>query len=399
LIPEFYSSPDFLRNSDGIQLGRRQDGTRLGNVVLPPWAVDEDDFVKKHRNALESEFVSQNLHQWIDLIFGYKQRGDNAVKADNVFHPLTYEGAVNLDDINDPMERMAILMQINEFGQTPHQIFNTPHPQRFARDEREKMMKSASLAGPASNGSTPPSSRGGSFTGSTPPSRTNSGGSSSLSGSIIEENAPRSILTSSFGTSMRSRGSQEDNLGQMGMMTPTRNASRTLGTPGRAQEQSSFADSFGDLLNSPPSLGESPILELSLAGLSLSSVGNPSIAPARSAAAELESDDSTVWGSVENLKASDSFRLHRDVVTSVSLSPNGQTMFSVSQDSTLKIYSLADSKQLRSISISQLALSSCVLTGDGSSVIISSWDNSSYCSVSRLFSSYLTPARLMSELC
>jgi 6-phosphofructokinase len=134
LIPEFYSSPDFLRNSDGIQLGRRQDGTRLGNVVLPPWAVDEDDFVKKHRNALESEFVSQNLHQWIDLIFGYKQRGDNAVKADNVFHPLTYEGAVNLDDINDPMERMAILMQINEFGQTPHQIFNTPHPQRFARD-------------------------------------------------------------------------------------------------------------------------------------------------------------------------------------------------------------------------------------------------------------------------
>jgi WD40 repeat protein len=198
---------------------------------------------------------------------------------------------------------------------------------------------------------------------------------------------------------MRSRGSQEDNLGQMGMMTPTRNASRTLGTPGRAQEQSSFADSFGDLLNSPPSLGESPILELSLAGLSLSSVGNPSIAPARSAAAELESDDSTVWGSVENLKASDSFRLHRDVVTSVSLSPNGQTMFSVSQDSTLKIYSLADSKQLRSISISQLALSSCVLTGDGSSVIISSWDNSSYCSVSRLFSSYLTPARLMSELC
>ena len=203
LIPEFYlDDAGFLLNRAGLALGRRQDGTPVGDVELPPWATrrsgagaggeEEEEgrggaegarsasspsppslssaeaaaarFLSLHRLALESPFVSANLHHWIDLVFGYKQRGEEAVKADNVFHPLTYEGALPSDlgdgDGNEggavvpsaaaaaaagssssssssftapyfsAEERRALESQVTEFGQCPRQLFTVPHPRR-----------------------------------------------------------------------------------------------------------------------------------------------------------------------------------------------------------------------------------------------------------------------------
>jgi hypothetical protein len=42
-----------------------------------------------------------------------------------VFYYLTYEGAVDLDSIENEHQRMAVKTQINSFGQTPSQVSST----------------------------------------------------------------------------------------------------------------------------------------------------------------------------------------------------------------------------------------------------------------------------------
>ncbi|XP_050527638.1 protein FAN-like isoform X2 [Daktulosphaira vitifoliae] len=133
LIPEFYDisqNCDFLINKYGVDFGYRYDGRKVGNVDLPKWAESPTDFVYKLRQALECDHVSNNLQHWIDLIFGYKQNGEEAVKANNVFYYLCYEGAVDLNNVRDWYQRHALEIQIMEFGQIPKQIFEKPHPSK-----------------------------------------------------------------------------------------------------------------------------------------------------------------------------------------------------------------------------------------------------------------------------
>ncbi|XRM38411.1 Beige protein-like 1 [Aspergillus tubingensis] len=132
LIPEFFYLPEFLVNSNKYDFGLLQNMTTvIDSVELPPWAKgDPMIFIAKHREALESPYVTQNLHHWIDLVFGSKQKGEAAVEAVNVFHHLSYQGAKDIDSIDDPVERLATIGIIHNFGQTPHQIFNRPHLQR-----------------------------------------------------------------------------------------------------------------------------------------------------------------------------------------------------------------------------------------------------------------------------
>ena len=145
LTPEWFFLPEMFRNENRLPLGRSQQGVEVDDVQLPPWAQGSaEQFVRVQREALESEYVSQRLHHWIDLIFGYKQRGKEAEAAHNVFFHLTYEGAVDLEAI-DPALRAATVAQILHFGQVPMQLLPTAHPQRFSLHQLESTERLLSI--------------------------------------------------------------------------------------------------------------------------------------------------------------------------------------------------------------------------------------------------------------
>ncbi|XP_037128426.1 lysosomal-trafficking regulator isoform X2 [Syngnathus acus] len=130
LIPEFFYLPEFLVNREGFDFGVRQNSERVNHVNLPPWARNDPRlFILIHRQALESDQVSQTLCQWIDLVFGLKQKGKAAVQAINVFHPATYFG-MDVSAVEDPVQRRALETMIKTYGQTPRQLFNASHISR-----------------------------------------------------------------------------------------------------------------------------------------------------------------------------------------------------------------------------------------------------------------------------
>ena len=158
-------------NRRNLALGTRQNGRAVGDVELPPWATGgAAHFQAVLCAAMEAPYVSANLHHWIgeprlprmrrlhasrfdrvpaslpvlpfcrrcltdtpaslpmlpvaacchhcclglgaDLIFGYKQQGEAAVEADNVFRHTSYEGAVDIDSVADRTERIALETQV-----------------------------------------------------------------------------------------------------------------------------------------------------------------------------------------------------------------------------------------------------------------------------------------------
>ena len=128
LIPEFYVLPEMFLNNNNFNLSQDKldsEGNKISinEVELPPWSNNRNvDFVIEMRKNLEK--LNLKINKWIDLIFGYLQKGEKAEENHNIFMLNTYEGMVNIENIKDVDEKNA-LMRLVEVGVTPTQIFSS----------------------------------------------------------------------------------------------------------------------------------------------------------------------------------------------------------------------------------------------------------------------------------
>ncbi|KAK4388342.1 protein GFS12 [Sesamum angolense] len=78
-IPEFYCDPRIFCSLH----------SSMPDLAVPSWAGTPEEFIKLHRDALESNRVSCQIHHWIDVTFGYKMSGEAAIAAKNVMLPAS----------------------------------------------------------------------------------------------------------------------------------------------------------------------------------------------------------------------------------------------------------------------------------------------------------------------
>ena len=159
IIPEFFTIPEIFLNINSFDLGKVQikndeedmednnekietklknnenvtidledeeESKQVEDVELPQWCQNNPySFVEKIRILFECNNL--NINPWIDIIFGYLQRGTRAQSIGNIYLPHVYDGVMNLrlksEEIINNREENEFKMRFFELGVNPTKVF------------------------------------------------------------------------------------------------------------------------------------------------------------------------------------------------------------------------------------------------------------------------------------
>ena len=128
LIPEFFTCPEMFTNVNNFDFGLSGYSKIHVNDVSTPCYSKPFEFVSKMRRGFESIEVTNNIFKWIDLIFGYKQKGKDGIKANNIFFKSAY-----FEDLDLTIVNMQSIYAELEFGLVPSQLFPKEIPAKKLR--------------------------------------------------------------------------------------------------------------------------------------------------------------------------------------------------------------------------------------------------------------------------
>ena len=120
LIPEFFCFPEMFLNINDLNMGIRDNGLKVNDVYIPCTANNPYEFVTLMRNIIENDNISSNINKWLDLIFGFKNKGEDAEKYFNLYTESSYQEDIDIRKVVDKQ----LYFRYAEFGLIPNQITN-----------------------------------------------------------------------------------------------------------------------------------------------------------------------------------------------------------------------------------------------------------------------------------
>lgn len=133
-IPELFYLPEMLMNINDYELGTmttKNSKKDVNDIIVPPWAHFDPRLVPLEFNRiLEKGKVSDQLSNWIDLVFGYKLVGKDCIEAINMFNDICYPYEDLKEKKMSNEELLGRLDSTSNLGCCPIQIFSKPHTQR-----------------------------------------------------------------------------------------------------------------------------------------------------------------------------------------------------------------------------------------------------------------------------